>query len=359
MARIFNFQAGPAALPLPVLERAKEELTDYAGSGMSIMEMSHRGKIFNGVIKAAEANLRRILSIPEDYAVLFLQGGASLQFAMVPLNLLGPGRTADYVHTGSWAEKAIKEGKLVGNVHIAWDGKNDGYMRIPSASELKLTPGAAYVHITSNETIGGIQYREYPPTEAPLVADMSSDILSRPIDVRRFGIIYAGAQKNLGPSGVTLVILRKDLAERAPANLSTMLKYKTHIPEPSLYNTPNTWGVYLIKLVTEWVDSIGGLERLREINERKAKMLYDALDASPYWRPCARKDSRSVMNVTWRLGSEALEEKFAKEAAQAGLDGLKGHRSVGGLRASLYNAVPVEAVEALVQFMREFERRNG
>lgn len=359
MARVFNFQAGPAALPLPVLEKAREELLDYAGAGMSIMEMSHRGKIFDGVIKAAEANLRRILSIPEDYAVLFLQGGASLQFAMVPLNLLGPGRTADYVHTGSWAGKAIKEGKIVGNVHIAWDGKSDNYMRIPAESELQLTPGAAYVHITSNETIGGIQYRVFPKTEAPLVADMSSDILSRPIDVRRFGIIYAGAQKNLGPSGVTLVIVRKDLADRAPDTLPVMLRYKTHIPEPSLYNTPNTWGVYILKLVTEWVDSIGGLQRLQEVNERKARMLYEALDASPFWRPCARKDSRSVMNVTWRLGSEALEEKFVKEAARAGLDGLKGHRSVGGIRASLYNAVPVEAVEALIQFMKEFERRNG
>jgi len=359
MARIFNFQAGPAALPLPVLEKAKEEMTDYAAAGMSIMEMSHRGKTFDAVIKAAEANLRRLLSIPDDYAVLFLQGGASLQFAMVPLNLLGAGKTADYVNTGSWAEKAIKEGKLVGNVNIAWDGKGDKFMKIPAESELRLTPGAAYVHITSNETIGGIQYGAYPKTEAPLAADMSSDILCRPFDVKRFGIIYAGAQKNLGPSGVTLVIIRKDLAERAPEKLSTMLKYKTHIPEPSLYNTPNTWGVYILKLVTEWVDSLGGLDKLRQINEKKAALLYDALDGSPYWKPCARKDSRSIMNVTWRLGSEALEEKFVKEATKAGLDGLKGHRSVGGLRASIYNAVPAEGVQALVQFMKEFERKNG
>jgi phosphoserine aminotransferase len=359
MARIWNFQAGPAALPLPVLEKAQSELVDYAGAGMSIMEMSHRGKKFDAVIKAAEANVRRQLSVPDDYAVLFLQGGASLQFAMVPLNLLGAGKTADYIHTGSWAEKAIKEAKLVGNVNVAWDGKSDKYMRVPAEPELRLTPDAAYVHLTSNETIGGIQYKAYPKAPVPLVADMSSDILCRPFDVKPFGLVYAGAQKNLGPSGVTLVIVRKDLAERAPEKLSTMLKYKTHIPEPSLYNTPNTWGVYLLKLVTEWVDSIGGLEKLRQLNERKAALLYETLDGSSYWKPCAQKESRSIMNVTWRMGTEALEEKFVKEATAAGLDGLKGHRSVGGLRASIYNAVPMEAVQALVQFMKEFERKNG
>jgi phosphoserine aminotransferase len=359
MARIYNFQAGPAAIPLPVLEKAQSELLDFGKSGMSVMEMSHRGKVFDAVIKAAEANLRRLLAIPDDYAVLFLQGGASLQFALVPLNLLGPGQTADYVHTGSWAGKAIKEGKFVGNVNLAWDGKADNYMRVPAESELKLTKGAAYVHITSNETIGGIQYRTYPKTEAPLVSDMSSDILCRPFDVKQFGLFYAGAQKNLGPSGVTLVVVRKDLAAKAPEKLSTMLKYSTHIPEPSLYNTPNTWGVYLLKLVTEWVDSIGGLAKLQQINEEKARILYEAIDASPYWKPCAKKDSRSIMNVTWRLPNEALEEKFVKESKAAGLDGLKGHRSVGGLRASIYNAVPLEGVKALVQFMKEFERKNG
>ncbi len=359
MARIYNFQAGPAALPLPVLERAKEELLDYAGAGMSIMEMSHRGKAFDAVIKAAEANLRRLLGVPDDYAVLFLQGGASLQFAMVPLNLLGPGQSADYVHTGSWAGKAVKEAKFVGDARLAWDGKADAYMRVPAPDELQLTPGAAYVHITSNETIGGIQYRAFPKPQAPLVADMSSDILCRPFDVKAFGLIYAGAQKNLGPSGVTLVILRKDLAERAPEKLPAMLRYKTHLPEPSLYNTPNTWGIYLLKIVTEWIDSIGGLDRLRETNERKAALLYETLDGSSYWKPCARKDSRSIMNVTWRLASEALEKKFVEEATRAGLDGLKGHRSVGGIRASIYNAVPEEGVRALVQFMGEFERRNG
>ncbi|MGD0091411.1 MAG: 3-phosphoserine/phosphohydroxythreonine transaminase [Planctomycetota bacterium] len=359
MARVFNFGAGPAALPLPVLEKARAEMLDFGGSGMSIMEMSHRSKTFNAVIKAAESGVRKLLNVPAEYEVLFLQGGASLQFAMVPLNLLGAGQSADYVHTGAWAEKAIKEAKLVGSVNLAWDGKSDKYMRIPAASELKLAPNAAYVHITSNETIGGVQYKAFPQTQAPLVADMSSDILSHAFDVKQFGLLYAGAQKNLGPSGVVLVLIHKDLAERAPANLNTMLKYKTHLAEPSLYNTPNTWGIYLIKLVTEWVESLGGLAKLQALNEEKAGLLYKTLDSSAYWKPCAHKDSRSNMNVTWRLGNEALEEKFAKEATKAGLDGLKGHRSVGGLRASIYNAVPKEAVEALVSFMGEFEKKNG
>jgi len=359
MARVFNFGAGPAALPLPVLEKAKAEMLDYGGSGMSIMEMSHRSKTFNAVLKDAESGVRKILNVPAEYEVLFLQGGASLQFAMAPLNLLGAGQTADYVHTGAWAEKAIKEAKLVGNVNIAWDGKNEKYMRIPAEGELRLTPDAAYVHITSNETIGGVQYKAFPRTQPPLVADMSSDILSHAFDVKQFGLIYAGAQKNLGPSGVVLVLIRKDLAERAPANLASMLRYKTHMAEPSLYNTPNTWGIYLVKLVTEWVESLGGLAKLQAMNEEKAALLYQTLDASAYWKPCARKESRSSMNVTWRLGSEALEEQFAKEATKAGLDGLKGHRSVGGLRASIYNAVPKTAVEALVAFMRDFQKRNG
>ena len=359
MARVFNFGAGPAALPLPVLEKARAELLDYAGSGMSIMELSHRSKTFAGVIDAAEANVRRLLKVPESHALLFLQGGASLQFSMLALNLLGPGQTADYVHTGSWAGKAIKEAKLVGAVNLAWDGKADSYMRVPAHSELRLTPGAAYVHITSNETIGGIQWRSFPRTDAPLVADLSSDFMSRAFDVAQFGLIYAGAQKNVGPSGLAVVILRKDLAARAPANLATMLKYATHVEEKSLYNTPNTWAVYFVKLVTEWMDSVGGLAGIEKLNVQKAKVLYDALDASPYWKPCAQKNSRSLMNVTWRLASEALEEKFVKEATQAGLDGLKGHRSVGGLRASLYNAMTLEGVQALVSFMKDFEKKNG
>ena len=359
MARAHNFQAGPAALPLAVVEKANSELLDYRGAGMSIMEMSHRGKHFDDVIQEAEANLRSLLSISDDYSVLFLQGGASLQFAMIPLNLLGKGQTADYVHTGSWAGKAIKEGKNLGNVNLAWDGESESYMRMPAGSELKLTDGGAYVHITSNETIGGVQYKSFPETEAPLVADMSSDIMSRPLDVSRFGLIYAGAQKNLGPSGVAVVILRKDLAERAPKELPTMLQYRTQVSKGSLYNTPNTWAIYLIKLGTEWVKEAGGVAALQAINGKKAALLYDALDGSDFWKPCAQKESRSDMNVTWRTADEALEPVFIKEATEAGLIGLKGHRSVGGLRASIYNAVPMESGEALVSFMKEFEKKNG
>jgi phosphoserine aminotransferase len=359
MARVYNFGAGPAALPLPVLEKAREEMLDFGGSGMSIMEMSHRSKTFAGVIDSAEANLRRILSVPDEYAVLFLQGGASLQFGMLALNLAQAGKTADYIHTGSWASKAIKEGKLAGTVNIAWDGKAENYMRVPEAKELKLTPGASYVHVTSNETIGGIQFRAFPKTEAPLAADMSSDFMSRAFDVRSFGLVYAGAQKNVGPSGLAVVLLRKDLASRVSEKVTTMLKYSTHVEEKSLYNTPNTWGIYIVKLVTEWVLKLGGLAALEKLNEQKAKILYDELDRSAYWKPCAQKSSRSLMNVTWRLGSEVLEEKFVKEATKAGLDGLKGHRSVGGLRASIYNAMTVEGIQALVAFMKEFEKKNG
>src|SRR4051812_24673622 len=251
MSRIHNFGAGPAALPLPVLEKAKSELLDFGGSGMCIMEMSPRSKTFDGVIQAAEGNLRKNLGISNDYSVLFLQGGASMQFAMVPLNLLLPGQTADIVHSGAWAEKAVKEAKVVGNVNVAWDGKKDNYMRMPKADELKLTPGAAYVHVTSNETIGGVQYKSFPKTDAPLVVDMSSDIMCRTLDFSKFALVYAGAQKNIGPSGLVLVIVRKDLTERVPATVPAILRYKTHMPEPSLYHTPNTWGIYIVKLVTD------------------------------------------------------------------------------------------------------------
>ena len=359
MARVFNFCAGPAALPLPVLEKARNELLDYQDTGMSIMEMSHRSKAFDAVIKSAEANIRRILGVPESHAVLFIQGGASLQFGMLAANLLQSGKTGDYVHTGSWAAKAIKEGKLFGEVNVAWDGKAENYMRVPDEKELKLTPGGAFVHITSNETIGGIQYKTFPKTEAPLLADMSSDIMSRPLDVSSFGLIYAGAQKNLGPSGLAVVIVRKDLAERAPDGLTTMMKYSTYIEKQSLYNTPNTWAVYILKLVTEWVEEMGGLAGVQKANEQKAKLLYEELDRSGFWKPCAQQESRSVMNVTWRMATEELEALFVKEATAAGLDGLKGHRSVGGLRASIYNAMSLEGIQALVGFMKDFEKKNG
>ncbi len=359
MHRIYNFTSGPAVLPLPVLEQAREEIFDFQNSGMSIMEMSHRSKIFDQVIRDAEINLRKLMNIPDDFAVLFLPGGASQQFAMVPLNLLTPGATADYINTGSWATKAIKEAELVGKVKVIWDGKSGNYMDTPELSGLQFTPGAAYVHLCSNETIAGVRFPEFPKTAAPLVADMSSDIMSRSVDLKNFGLIYAGAQKNLGPSGMAVVIIRKDLAERAPDAVNYFFRYRTHLPEPSLYNTPNTWAVYLFKLIGDWMLKQGGVATFEKEAKEKSGLLYAALDASPFWKPCAAKRSRSVMNVTWRMGSEDLEERFAKAAKAAGFDGLKGHRSVGGLRASIYNAFPKEGVKALVEFMKDFEKRNG
>ncbi len=359
MARVYNFNAGPAALPLPVLEKAQAALLDLAGRGMSVMEMSHRSKEYSAINEQAEANVRKLLGVPDDYAVLFLQGGASLQFAMIPMNLRRPGKSADYVDTGSWASKALKEAKTSGAVNVAWSGKEENYMRMPRQDELKLSPDAEYVHICSNETIGGIRFPSFPKTEAPLVADMSSEIMSRVIDVSQFGLIYAGAQKNIGPSGLALVIIRKDLMERCPAEVGIFLRYSTHAEEKSLYNTPNTWAVYILKLVTEWMESLGGVAGVQKINEQKAATLYSVLDSSDFWRAPADKESRSIMNVVWRLPSEELEEQFVSEAKKAGMVGLKGHRSVGGLRASIYNAVGQEAVDALAAFMKEFERKNG
>lgn len=359
MARVYNFNAGPAALPLPVLEKAQAEMIEFPGNGMSIMEMSHRSKGFAEVIETAEANVRKLMGVPDDYAVLFLQGGASLQFAMIPQNLRRPGKTADYVNTGSWASKAIKEGKVGGSVNVAWDGKEESFMRAPQQSELKLTPGAEYVHICSNETIGGIRFPVFPKTDAPLIADMSSEIMSRAIDINQFGMIYAGAQKNIGPSGLALVIMRNDLIERCPDTVNIFLRYKTHADEKSLYNTPNTWGVYVLKLVTDWVLGIGGIAEMQKINEKKAATLYAVLDSSGFWKAPADKASRSIMNVVWRLPSEELEEAFVNEAKKAGLVGLKGHRSVGGIRASIYNAVGQDAIDTLVAFMKDFETKNG
>jgi phosphoserine aminotransferase len=358
MTRVFNFGAGPAALPLEVLEQAQAELLDFNGAGMSVLECSHRGKQYEAVHNEAVAAARRLLKLTDDYAVLFLQGGASLQFAMVPMNLLPPGRTADYTNSGAWGAKAIKEAARIGTVQVVADCGKEIPTRVPRPDELRLTSGAAYVHITSNETISGAQWKEFPRTEAPLVADMSSDILSRPFDATQFGLIYAGAQKNLGPSGVTLVAIRKDLAARAPAALPVMLRYQTHIEENSLYNTPPCFAVYLMALVLRWVEKTG-LENLYRRNREKAAQLYAAIDAGGFYRGTARPECRSDMNVTFRLPTEALEESFAKEADQQGLKGLKGHRSVGGIRASIYNACPLEAVAALVDFMRDFERRNG
>lgn len=359
MGRVFNFSAGPAALPLPVLEQAQAELVDFQGQGMSIMEMSHRGKTFDAVHHAAEANVRRLFGLGDDYDVLFLQGGASMQFAMVPLNLRAPGQVVDYINTGAWSAKAIKEAKIGGPVNVIWDGKEGNYNRAPERAEYELTPGAAYLHICTNETIGGVLWAEIPQFDVPLVADMSSEILSRAIDVGKFGLIYAGAQKNLGPSGLALVIVRKDLLDRVPDSVNIFFRYKTHAAESSLYNTPNTWAIYLLKLVTDWLIGLGGVPGIEALNRAKAAKLYAALDSSAFWRVHPVRENRSIMNVPWRMPSEQLENQFEKEATAAGLTGLKGHRSVGGLRASIYNACPPEAVDALVAFMKDFERKNG
>ncbi len=359
MARVYNFNAGPAALPLPVLEKAQAEMLEFGSSGMSVMELSHRSKDFASIIETAEANVRKLMGVSDEYEVLFLQGGASLQFAMIPMNLRREGKSADYVNTGSWSSKAIKEAKVTGSVNVVWDGKDENYMRAPKPSELNFSSDAEYIHICSNETIGGIRYPEFPDTQVPLIADMSSEIMSRVIDVNKFGLIYAGAQKNLGPSGLALVIIRKDLIERASETVPIFLRYSTHAQEKSLYNTPNCWGIYILKLVLEWVDSLGGIPAIQSINEKKASTLYSALDSSDFWKTPADKDSRSIMNVVWRLPSEELEEQFVSEAKKAGLVGLKGHRSVGGLRASIYNAVGQDAIDALVNFMKDFEAKNG
>jgi len=358
--RIFNFSAGPAIMPLPVLEEAQRDLLSLPGVGMSVMEISHRSKTFDEIIQGAEAGLRDLLDIPKNYAVLFLQGGASLQFAMVPMNFLSPEGSADYVVTGSWGKKAVKEAQKFGAVNLAANMADGGFTRVPGQDELQLQPQAAYVHITSNETIGGVQFKREPETgEVPLVSDSSSDILSRPISVAKYGLIYAGAQKNMGPSGVTLVIIREDLLPRVRDGLATMLDYRTHVKDKSLHNTPNTWGIYIIGLVCKWLKDKGGLAAMQRENEAKAKLLYDVIDATDFYRGHADPDSRSSMNVTFRLSSEDLEKKFASEATAAGLDGLKGHRSVGGIRASIYNAFPRAGCAALVEFMKEFERQNG
>lgn len=358
--RIYNFSAGPAVLPVPVLEQARDEMLSLPGVGMSVMEISHRSAAFDEIIDSAERGIRELLGVPDTYRVLFLQGGASLQFSMIPMNLLPEGASADYVITGSWGKKALKEAKREGAANVAADMADSRYTRVPAQDELKLDPDAAYVHVTSNETIEGVEWFTEPDTGGvPLVCDASSDILSRPVDVSRYGLIYAGAQKNMGPSGVTLVIIREDLVARVPDGMHTMLSYRTHVENKSLYNTPNTWGIYILDLVCKWVKEQGGLEGMRRLNEEKAQMLYDAIDATDFYRGHAAREARSLMNVTFRLPSEELEKQFAKEATSRGLDGLKGHRSVGGIRASIYNAFPRDGVAALVAFMREFEQRSG
>jgi len=360
MSRVYNFSAGPAMLPEEVLQRAREELLDWRGSGMSVMEMSHRGEHFMSIARQAEADLRELLAIPDGYHVLFLQGGASLQFAMVPLNLMrGPGK-ADYVLTGSWSKKAIAEGKRFGAVSIAASSEESRFTTIPPQAEWALDPEAAYVHYTPNETIQGVEFPWIPETgEVPLVADMSSTLLSRPIDVSRFGLIYAGAQKNIGPAGLTIVIVREDLVGHAQAGTPTMLDYATHVEAGSMYNTPPTFAWYMAGLVFQWIKEQGGLAAMAERNRRKADKLYAAIDASDFYANPVDPACRSWMNVPFTLADPALDPVFLEEAAQAGLVSLKGHRSVGGMRASIYNAMPEEGVDALVDFMADFERRHG
>jgi phosphoserine aminotransferase len=363
MERVFNFSPGPATLPLPVLQEVQQNLLALPGVGASVLEISHRSKTFEEMIAQAEANIRALLNLPEEYHVLFLQGGASLQFSQVPMSFLrGTGRSADYIVTGSWAKRALAEAQREGAVRIVWDGKADNYSRVPKHGEYEIDPSAAYVHFTSNETIQGIQFPAEPEVgDVPLVCDASSDFLSRPIDVKRYGLIYAGAQKNVGPAGVTIVIIRQDMLEQVPDDLPTMLNYTVHVEHRSLYNTPPVFAVYVVMLVTRWLlENIGGLEQMHAINRQKAQLLYEAIDRSEgFYRGHAQPDSRSLMNVTWRLPSEELEAQFVKEAKEAGLHELKGHRSVGGIRASMYNAMPIEGVRTLVEFMEHFRQKHA
>jgi phosphoserine aminotransferase len=358
--RLFNFSAGPAVLPIEVLEEARQNLLALPGVGMSVLEISHRSSTFDEIIQGCEADMRTLAGIPDDYRVLFLQGGASLQFSMVPLNLLPDNGSADYIVTGAWSQKAVKEAKRVGRVNIAASTEDAHFTRVPAQHELKLDPAAAYVHMTSNNTIYGTEWQTLPDVgSVPLVSDTSSDMFSGPIDVKKHALIYAGAQKNLAPAGVTLVIVRNDMLERSPATLHTMLNYKVHADNQSMYNTPPVFPIYVMRLVLTWLKAQGGLDAIEKLNARKAGKLYAEIDRTGFYRGHAEKNSRSKMNVTFRLPSEELEKKFSKDATAAGLDGLKGHRSVGGMRASIYNAFPEAGVEALVEFMRQFESKNG
>jgi len=361
MGTVYNFNAGPAMLPPPVLEQVQAELRDFQGRGMSIMEMSHRSKEFEAVNSAAEAAFKRLVGVGDGYRVVFVQGGASTQFAMLPMNFLAPGATADYLITGAWGEKAIEEAAALGNANTAATNKTEGFRRVPRPDEISLSPEPAYVHLTSNETIQGVQWHTFPDAGGrPLVADMSSDILSRPFDAGKFALIYAGAQKNLGPSGVTAVLLRESWLAKANKTVPTMLRYATHVKNNSLYNTPPSFGVYVLGLVLQWIEKAGGLTAMAERNGRKAGIVYGAIDRSGgYYRGHAAPESRSLMNVTFRLPDEAKEKQFLTEAQAAGMVGLAGHRSVGGVRASLYNAVSPEMCQVLASFMNDFARKNG
>lgn len=359
--RIVNFAPGPAALPEEVLREAQDALWDLDGSGIGVLEHSHRGRVIDDLFARTEADCRRLAKIPDDYRILFLQGGASTQFAMLPANLLPDGSTADYLHTGSWSKKAMIEARRFGRVHVAASSESENFSHIPSRSDTHYSERPVYVHFTSNNTIVGTQFREepLPPDPSWLACDACSDLFSRPIDVRRYGIVYAGAQKNLGPAGVTLVIVREELIERAARDLPTMLRYGIHAEQGSRYNTPPVFGIYIMGRVIRWLLDRGGLEATAVANQAKARLVYDAIDASSFFRGTARKDSRSLMNLTFRAPSVELEAAFVSEAEAQGLSGLQGHRSVGGMRASLYNAFPQEGCEALVQFMKDFEARRG
>lgn len=359
--RVFNFNPGPATLPLEVLEQAQRELLSYQDTGMSILEMSHRSKPYENIHKEAEASLKEMLGVGDNYRVLFLQGGASTQFSMIPMNFLPAGRTADYIVTGQFAEKAWQEAKLIGNTHVAASTAEGNYRRVPDLSEITLSENPVYVHFTSNNTIFGTQWHEFPETgDVPQIVDMSSDILSRPVDGNKFALIYAGAQKNLGTAGVTIVVIRKDLLEACPKTLPSMLRYDIQAKNDSLYNTPPGFSVYLANLSLQWLKRQGGPAGIERHNQEKAAVIYDAIDNSGgFYRGHAQKNSRSLMNITFRLPSEELEELFAKQAATAGLAGVKGHRSVGGMRASVYNAMSKAGCQALADFMTEFQRKNG
>ena len=361
MARIFNFSAGPAMLPEEVLKEIAEEMLDYRGCGMSVMEMSHRSKVFQQIIDEAEADLRQLVGIPDDYAVLFLQGGATLQFGMIPTNLMTVNHKADFIHSGVWTKKAMQDAKLYGEVNIVASSEDTKFNRVPNIRGLKFSKDADYVYMCDNNTIYGTKFKEYPDTgDIPLVCDMSSCFLSEPIDVKKFGMIYAGAQKNVGPAGVTIVIIRKDLVERsANAQLPVYLKYSTHVENGSMYNTPPTFAIYVCGKVFKWLLANGGLEKRQQINEEKAKILYDYLDSSKFYRPYVEKDSRSLMNVTFRTPSDELDALFLEGAKKYKFTNLKGHRSTGGLRASIYNAMPIEGVKALVKYMKEFEEEQA
>ena len=359
--RIYNFSAGPAVLPLAVLEKAQSELLSLNGIGMSVMEISHRSKHFEAILNNALNGLRELLNVPDNYKILFLQGGAFLQFSMIPLNFLGANESADYIITGAWGKKALKEAKRCGNANVIFKSAEEGFKSAPTQAELNFSPNANFIHYTSNETIEGVEFKyDLDGAGIPVICDVSSNILSKPLDISKYALIYCGAQKNIGPSGVTLVIIRDDLLAQVPENQHSLLDYRAIAANDSMLNTPNTWGIYIISLVCDWLKENGGLSAMEQKNEEKAGILYDAIDSSDsYYRGHADKSARSLMNVTFRLPSEELEKQFTAEATAQKLDGLKGHRSVGGIRASIYNAFPREGVEKLVEFMKDFAKKNG